>query len=242
MSLVVPAVLPSSREDLNGKLALFASIPSVSRVQIDVVDGRVAAPASWPYSAKATQGTPYSAPSELDAMVHTGEMLPNLDRVEYEVDLMCFDASAAAAAWLALGATRLTFHTESALDMPRLLADVREQYGNFISLGCALNVTSDLALVRSCLNEVAYVQFMGIVRIGRQGQPFDERVLENIATFHTRYPDVPFQVDGGVSLANAKKLIALGAENLVVGSSILKASDPAAAFAQFEALKSPYGV
>ena len=50
------------------------------------------------------------------------------------------------------------------------------------------------------------------------------------------------QVDGGVSLANAKQLVALGVGNLVVGSGILRASDPASAIAAFEALQSPYGV
>ena len=42
MSLIVPAVLPSSLEDLKEKLALFAKLPAVSRVQIDVVDGKFA--------------------------------------------------------------------------------------------------------------------------------------------------------------------------------------------------------
>src|SRR5674476_869890 len=106
MSLVVPAVLPTSREDLEEKLALFARISSVERVQIDVVDGKFATPASWPYSAKATQGTPYP---ELEAMVQKGEMLPYLDHLAYEIDLMCLDVEQAAEAWLALGASRLTF-------------------------------------------------------------------------------------------------------------------------------------
>ncbi len=240
MSLVVPAVLPFSRESLEKKLALFASIPRVSRVQIDVVDGRFApSSASWPYT----------APKEFHAMIESGLMLPSLDHLEYEIDLMCFDALDAAKAWLALGATRLTFHTESATNFAELLVSVRNRYGGgklagtrLVSLGLALNIETSFAVVRPCLGEIEYVQFMGIAKIGRQGEPFDERVLKRIETFHTMYPALPLQVDGGVSLENAKKLLALGVSTLVVGSALLRASDPSAAFVAFEELQSSYGV
>lgn len=232
MSLVVPAVLPTSKKDLEEKLAIFAQIPSVSRIQIDVVDGHFASPASWPYT----------APLELRNQVMRGEMLPQLDRFEYEIDLMCLDAGHAAEAWLVLGATRLTFHAESTTDLPRFLASARKRYGAFISFGVAINIASDLALLESSLDVIDYVQFMGIERIGKQGQPFDGHVLEKIRVFRAQHPKIPVQVDGGVSLEHAKKLVALGVSSLIVGSVLLRASAPAATFAAFEALQSPYGV
>lgn len=239
MSIVVPAVLPSSKRELEEKLALFARIPSVERIQIDVVDGRFAAPASWPYT----------APQELQQMVEKKEMLPHLDRFAYEIDLMCVDAEGAAEEWLALGATRLTFHAESATDLPRLLDFVQNRYGadaglssDLISFGLAINIPSDLALVERSLKHIEYVQFMGIARIGVQGQPFDERVFEKLRIFHEKHPEMPMQVDGGVSLKNAKKLLALGVANLVIGSGILRADDPATEVLKFEALESPFGV
>lgn len=239
MSLVTPAVLPASRQELDEKLALFASLPGVSRIQIDVVDGRFASPASWPYT----------VPQELEKMKAGGEMLPKLYRMEYEVDLMCRDAVSAAGDWLTLGATRLTLHAETVLDAHHLLTQVRERYGagsdftsNLISFGMALNVDSDLALIEGIVSEVDYVQFMGIAKIGSQGQPFDERVLEKVRLFHAKHPEVPLQADGGITLANAKKLHALGVTNLVVGSGLLRANNVAAALAAFEALQTSYGV
>ena len=241
MSLIVPAVLPSTRKDLEEKLALFAAMPSISRIQIDVVDGKFAEPASWPYNFA-------SEPSTKSDLV-LGEMLPYLDRISYEIDLMCIDAKSAIESWLVLGATRLTIHAESTTDLPRLLAFVREHYGtgtgfasDLISFGLALNIASDLALIERSLGEVAYVQFMGIARIGRQGQPFDERVFEKVRVFRERHPAIPVQVDGGVSFGNAKKLIALGVSHLVVGSGILRAADPVAALNALEELRSPFGV
>lgn len=233
MGVVVPAVLPVSQEDLREKLDRFTRIPSVSRIQIDVVDGKFATPASWPYS----------APEELRLMCARGEMLPEQDRIEYEIDLMCLDAERAAGDWLALGASRLTFHAESAIDLQRFLASAALRYGeDVISFGLALNIASDLALIESSLAQIEYVQFMGIATIGRQGQPFDRRVLEKVRLFHSRHPDIPVQVDGGVSLDTARELLALGVSTLIIGSSLLRASDPEAQVANFEALQSPYGV
>ena len=231
MALVVPAVLPSSRKKLEEELALFTRIPSISRVQIDVVDGRFATPASWPCS----------TPTELGEMKARGEMLQHFGHFEYEIDLMCLDADAAAEAWLALGATRLVFHAESATDISRLLTSARKRYSadgfaSLIPFGLALNLASDLSLIEQCLGQVEFVQFMGIAHIGRQGQPFDRRVLEKVRVFHSRHPEIPIQVDGGISLDNAKELVALGASALVVGSKIVCAGDPSSAVSAFEAL------
>ncbi|HET9641470.1 MAG TPA: hypothetical protein VFP46_01300 [Candidatus Paceibacterota bacterium] len=234
MNLVVPAVLPTSREDLLEKLALLSPLSRVSRIQIDVVDGVFATPASWPYS----------APLEFERMVKRGDELPNFDRIAYEIDLMCRDTDRAASAWIELGARRLVFHAESIPNLAQHLKAARVRYAGdigsaeLVSFGVALNVESDLALLEPCLDCVEFVQFMGIATIGRQGQPFDERVIPKVRVFHEKHPQIPIQVDGGVSLVTAKKLLGAGVSNLVVGSGILKASDPEAALAQFEALRS----
>jgi ribulose-phosphate 3-epimerase len=233
MSIVVPAVLTPSLEDLKEKIGRFARIPSISRVQIDVVDGRFATPASWPYT----------APQEMRDMIAHGEMLPNLDRIEYEMDLMCDDAEQMAGAWLSLGASRLTFHAESVTDISRLLSSVCRRYGDgVLTFGLALNIASDLSLIEPYLPQINYVQFMGIATIGRQGQPFDRRVLEKVRSFRSRHPEIPVQIDGGVSLETAKDLLALGVSNLIAGSAILRAADPIAEVGKFEALATPFGV
>ncbi|MHB8710437.1 MAG: beta/alpha barrel domain-containing protein [Minisyncoccota bacterium] len=232
MALVVPAVLPSSQKDFEETLDRVTRLPAVSRIQIDVVDGHFATPASWPYT----------APTELETMVAQVESLPQLDRFEYEIDLMCLDAERAAQAWLALGASRLTFHAESVTDLPRLLVSTRKRYGDLISLGLALDLATDSALIEPCLGDIEYVQFMGIARIGKQAEPFDRRVVERVRAFRERYPELPVQVDGGVSLESARPLVALGVSNLIVGSALSRANDPAAAVAAFEELQSPFGV
>ncbi|MEK7604744.1 MAG: hypothetical protein AAB442_03045 [Patescibacteria group bacterium] len=232
MSLVVPAVLPTSEQAFDDALTLFTTLPHITRIQIDVVDGRFASPPSWPYT----------APHELRRRVDAGQHLPHLERLEYEIDLMCVDAETAAASWLALGAARLTLHAESVGSITHLIASMKKRYGHIVSLGLAINTESSLTLIEPILPDVSYVQVMGIARIGRQGQPFDPRVLEKIRVLHDRHSELAIQVDGGVSLENAPKLIALGVTNLVVGSALLRASDPGAVVESFEAFEGRHGM
>ena len=246
MGLVVPAVLPVSRAELERRLSFFADIPSITRVQIDVVDGHLASPASWPYNA----GDWKLETGDWKKMRSEGYTLPKLEQLEYEIDLMCLDAAEAAGDWLAAGASRLTFHIETAVATPNLLSTIRYRYGggddfalaHLLVLGLALNVETDLRTAEPCLLGADYVQFMGIAKIGTQGQPFDARVLDQIRTFRARHPNIPMQVDGGVSLENARHLFALEVSSIIVGSAILEAKDPTAAVRAFQALESPYGV
>lgn len=251
MSLVIPAVLPTSKSDLEEKLAHITPISTISRVQIDVVDGRFAKPASWPYSAKAThtpsetsRGTAQGAPySELEMMVQKCEMLPNLHQIVYEVDLMCLDAERAAEQWLALGVSRLTFHVESLINPSRFFASVHKQYGSgLVSFGVAINVATDIMSLKPILPYIEYVQCMGIGTIGRQGQIFDKNVLDKVKRFREWHPEIPVQVDGGVSLANARELVSLGVTNLIIGSALLRALDMDAEIAKFEMMQTPFGI
>ncbi len=49
------------------------------------------------------------------------------------------------------------------------------------------------------------------------------------AEIASRNLDIPIEVDGGVSPANAEALAQAGANILVAGSAVFKAADPAAA-------------
>ncbi len=230
MSLVVPAVLASSKADLEAKLALCTTFPGIARVQIDVVDGLYVVPPSWPYT------------NDIDAKDPHIPALPELERIAYEIDLMCIDPIKAAEPWIAAGATRLTFHEGSTSDVTKLIQDARDHFGHILTLGLAIHIHTDLESVREAVEQVDYLQCMGISRIGRQGEPFEREVLAKIRTCRLRYPTLCVQVDGGFTYEHGKELLGAGAATLVVGSAILKATDPRVAFVAFETLKSPFGV
>jgi len=71
---------------------------------------------------------------------------------------------------------------------------------------------------------------MGIDEIGSQGQPFDVRVLERIATLRALYPNQILSVDGAVNEENILSLKNAGADRFAVGSNILKVTNPKAQY------------
>jgi ribulose-phosphate 3-epimerase len=73
-----------------------------------------------------------------------------------------------------------------------------------------------------------YVELMGIDEIGRQGQPFDERVLQRIRDIKAKYPDLEVSIDGSVNEDTLPRLKEAGADRFVVGSAILNAENPEA--------------
>lgn len=238
MGIIVPAVIPTSRQDLEERLSRLSGL--CEEVQIDIVDGVFAGPPSWPYVVDA---------GEPGQMLKDGELLPNAGEFRFEIDLMSADPESVAGAWIGLGATRLTVHSESTRFIPRFLESTRELYGHdaeftpgLLSLGLSIGIETDLALIEPHLKKIDYVQFMGIRKIGHQGEPFDTRVLAKIRAFRNRYPTIEIQVDGGVTLQNAATLLDAGVKRLVVGSALWKAPDLAARYREFDELTERHGL
>lgn len=225
MAIIVPAILPTSRHDLDEKLARLVGI--AQEVQIDIVDGVFASPPTWPYAEAHTE------------FGDVGE-LPFLDDFHYEMDLMVKDPELLTGSWISAGATRILAHLESTTYLPRLITDLKVKYGHekgfasdLLSFGLAVNIETSLELLEPYLAETDYVQFMGIKSIGKQGQPFATEVLNKIAVFHGKHPDMPIQVDGGVNLESASLLLGAGVSRLVVGSALWRAPDLRIAYQQF---------
>jgi thiamine monophosphate synthase len=76
---------------------------------------------------------------------------------------------------------------------------------------------------------------MSVATIGAQGAPFDSRAIGRIRDLHERLPDLPLAVDGGVSVVNIDSLVEAGATGFSVGSAIMRAPDPAAAYTEIRA-------
>jgi ribulose-phosphate 3-epimerase len=233
MSTIIPAILPTSYEDLEAKLRI--AVGHSEFVQIDAVDGKFIPHASWPY---------LNADDRHTKLVLKGEeMLPFVGSIQFEMDLMVSDPEAVIGTWIEAGANRITIHAESVQKLPAFMEEMATMYGhakgfapNLFSLGIAIGLDTELSLIEPFVEKVDYVQFMAIARLGRQGEPFDPRVLRKIAVFKERHPSVTVQVDGGVSLDTAPQLLKAGVDRLIVGSAIWGAEDPVAQMQAFVAL------
>lgn len=238
MATIVPAILPTSRADLDDKLQRLAGLSD--EVQIDIVDGRFVAPASWPYGSGTTQE---------EALPLTQHAFSRGGGIHIEMDLMTERPEGEIGRWITSGANRITVHAESARHLPQLIATFQTQYGHdkgfapdLLAFGLAINGSTDLSLIEPYIQYCDYVQLMGIARIGLQGQPFDRSVLAKVAAFRRAHPHTPVQVDGGVSLETAPDLLSAGVSRLIVGSALWRAPDLREAFAQFEELTERYGL
>lgn len=238
MQFIIPAILPQSAEDLQGRLSRLQGVST--EVQIDVVDGRFASPATWPY-AKPTGDTKAGVP-DADAFSHLGAF-------RFEIDLMVSNPEEVVGAWIRAGASRITIHAETTKALAQLVEDFDIKYGhdkNFapdlLSFGLAININTPTSLIEPYLDACDYVQFMGIGTIGRQGQAFDRAVIAKIASFHKRFPEVPIQVDGGVSLVTAPDLLNAGVSRLIVGSGLWNAENLKEEMKKFHELTEAHGL
>ena len=233
MNAIIPAILPSSQRELEDSLARLAPVPGAEVIQIDVVDGRFATPASWPYEPR----------GEGRGVGGEEILLPYLGQFRFEIDLMVEEPEQSVGQWLDAGAARLTLHLESMKDPSATLAAVKRRYGHdsdatarTFELGLAIGMSTDLALLEPHIPHIDYVQLMGIDTIGRQGEPFDAVVTERVRVLRARHPALVIQIDGGVSLTTAPQLFAAGADRVVVGHALLASPNIAKTFAAFDAL------
>lgn len=235
MVQIVPAVLATTLEEIAQKILIAKDI--TTEVQVDIVDGSFAAPPTWPYAESLLANT-----SVLPPFVQSESM-------NIELDLMVDDPERTLATWMNMGARRIIFHLESTLHMKDILETLQREYGyekgfmtSSLAIGIAINVETRLELLEPYLDSIDFVQFMGIKRIGVQGQPFAKEVLPKIEVFRRKHPEMPIQVDGAVSFETAPALLRLGVQRIIVGSALFSTFDIQQTYTQFTALALQNGI
>ena len=225
---IIPAVLPQSFKDLEERLAPLKDV--IKLAQVDVVDGQYAKGKTWPYRDTAT----------FEKIAKEERGLPFWDKIDFQFDLMIQNPDKVLKEYLDAGASHVVLHarSEGVEKALQLIVDLRtEEIGSFsVHGGMALGPQDQPDMLEPFEAQFDFVQVMGIDREGRQGEPFDKKALYLVERLRSRYPKLPIQVDGGVSLQNARELVAAGASRLVVGSAIVKAEDPLAAYQEFQEL------
>jgi ribulose-phosphate 3-epimerase len=230
MTEVIPAIMPRDHRELEDYARQFRGL--VKSIQIDVMDGVFVPAKSWPYAGY-RQG--------FDDLVSEKEGFPLWKELDYEADLMIANPEEEAPKWLNTGVKRIIFHIESIKDPNAFFAQeaiADEVRRSFIEIGIALNIDTPNDVLYPILDahHADFVQFMGIAKIGYQGEVFDERVLPKIARLRERYPELIMSIDGGVNIKTAGELVKAGINRLVSGSAVLKSEDPEGVIREMSAL------
>ena len=158
-------------------------------------------------------------------------------RLPFDVHLMIEQPERWLEAWKDAGADRITFHIEACRHAHRYLAAVREMG---LASGITLNPQTPLCEIEYVLEECDQVLIM-TVNPGFGGQKLIEPVIEKIRQLRKMIDDkglnTLIQVDGGISLKNAQKICAAGADVLVMGSAFFSAADRKSLVREVQSLK-----
>jgi ribulose-phosphate 3-epimerase len=147
----------------------------------------------------------------------------------FDVHLMIVDPDKFIAAFRDAGADILTVHLEAC---PHLHRSIQAIKAAGMKAGVALNPHSRVDLLEDVLADVDLVCMMS-VNPGFGGQRFIERTYAKITALKELRirtgSKALIEIDGGVSMDNARQLVATGADVLVAGNSVFGASEPKAA-------------
>lgn len=116
------------------------------------------------------------------------------------------------------GFKRVIFHFESKDDVLECINKIKELG---MEVGIALNIDTPIEKIEPFKDKIDLVLIMAIVP-GFQGQPFLPDVFDKIKNLKEKNWPVKISVDGAVRDTNAKQIIEAGADQLTVGSYLLK--------------------
>jgi ribulose-phosphate 3-epimerase len=129
------------------------------------------------------------------------------------------------------GADNLTVHIEACKHLHRNIQQIKSLG---MKAGVAINPHTPADALKDILHDIDVVCMMS-VNPGFGGQSFIPHTIYKIKELKQmiseRSLNVKIEVDGGVSLDNAKEIIAAGADVLVAGNAVFRSADPVATIA-----------
>ena len=134
------------------------------------------------------------------------------------------------------GAHVITVHLEACKHLHRVIQQIKETGA---MAGVALNPHTPVALLADVLEVLDLVLIMS-VNPGFGGQKFIYQAITKVAQLRQmameRNLSPLIEVDGGIGLHNAERVLQAGANVLVAGNAVLSASDPKSVITQLKAI------
>jgi ribulose-phosphate 3-epimerase len=154
-----------------------------------------------------------------------------------DVHLMIEEPGSLVEAFKKAGADIISVHIEACPNLHRNIQQIK-------ALGCkagvAVNPHTPISMLDDILADVDVVNLMS-VNPGFGGQTFIAHTLEKIRILRKKIDalklPVLIEIDGGVTLENAKSIVEAGAHVLVAGNTVFKSKDPKKTIAQLKKLK-----
>ncbi len=136
------------------------------------------------------------------------------------------------------GAHGITVHAEATNHLHRVIQQIKAAG---CKAGVALNPHTPVSVLENVIEDLDLVLIM-TVNPGFGGQKFIYQSLQKIRQAYdmiiVRNSPAIIEVDGGIGLQNARKVLEAGARVLVAGSAVFKADDPAKVIRELKGLES----
>lgn len=154
-----------------------------------------------------------------------------------DVHLMILEPEKYAETFKKAGADILTVHYEAC---PHLHRNIQQIKSLDMQAGVAINPHTPVASLIDIIGDIDQVCMMS-VNPGFGGQSFIPHTLKKIKELRRltdeRNPEVKIEIDGGVTLDNAKIILEAGADVLVAGNTVFSSADPKKTIQQLKSLK-----
>lgn len=148
-----------------------------------------------------------------------------------DVHLMIEEPEKYAEAFKNAGADILTVHLEACTHLHRNIQQIKSLG---MKCGVAINPHTPVESLKDILADIDLVCMMS-VNPGFGGQSFIPHTLQKIKVLKQMIVEqnleVLIEIDGGVTLNNARAIVEAGADVLVAGNTVFKSADPAATIA-----------
>ncbi len=124
--------------------------------------------------------------------------------------------------WMFLKPRRLIVQLEAIQNFNTIYTETKKAR---IELGLALCPETPISQVYPYLDRVKFVLLLGVIP-GPSGQEFEWYVLDKIKDLKKKFPKTLIEVDGGVNIEIARKLVLAGADYLAAGSFVFDSPKP----------------
>lgn len=151
-----------------------------------------------------------------------------------DVHLMIEEPERYVQAFQEAGADIITIHAEACTHLHRNIQQIRSLG---VKAGVALNPHTPVHVLSEIIRDIDLVCLMS-VNPGFGGQQFIPHTLVKIRELkeliNSSGSAALIEIDGGVTLENAPSIVSAGADVLVAGNTVFKATDPVATIAQLK--------
>ena len=153
-----------------------------------------------------------------------------------DVHLMIVDPGRYITKFKELGSDVLTVHVEACNHLHRTIHAIKQEG---MKAGVALNPHTPVSSISDVLNDLDLVCIMS-VNPGFGGQSFIENTYNKVEQLrdlrNKTNSNFLIEIDGGVNLQNAPKLLSSGADVLVAGSFVFKSENPTQTISELKSI------